>query len=110
MSWRLEDNTMTILKPAFVAAILGLAGAISVMALEIKLPNETATYKASELPGYQRAMQKCLICHSADYAAYQPVSSRTYWLATVKKMQKPFGAPLDDTIGRSPATWSDLRQ
>lgn len=88
---------MTTFQPAFLAAILALAGAAPVAALEINLPNETATYKASELPGYQRAMQKCLICHSADYAAYQPVSSRAYWLATVKKMQKPFGASLDDT-------------
>lgn len=67
-------------------------------ALDIKLPDETALYKPSDLPGFQRAQQKCLICHSADYAQYQPPSSpRAYWLATVKKMQKPFGAPLDDT-------------
>ncbi|WP_137925053.1 cytochrome c, class I [Cupriavidus sp. 2SB] len=64
---------------------------------EIKLPQETATYKASTLPGYNLALQNCMICHSAQYVSTQPpTSSRAYWDATVKKMKKPFGAPLKD--------------
>lgn len=64
---------------------------------EIKLPQETAMYKASNLPGYNLALQNCMICHSAQYVATQPSTSpRAYWDATVKKMKKPFGAPLKD--------------
>ncbi len=54
-------------------------------------------YQPSTLPGYALALQNCMTCHSAQYVSTQPVtSSRTYWEATVKKMKKPFGAPLKD--------------
>jgi len=82
-----------------IAAALAAIGAASApaLALEIKLPPETAMYKPSDLPGYQLAQQNCLICHSAQYVQTQPPGSpRAYWEATVKKMQKPFGAPLKD--------------
>ena len=66
-------------------------------ALEIQLPQETASYKQSSLPGYNLALQNCMTCHSAQYVATQPPTSpRAYWEATVKKMKKPFGAPLKD--------------
>ncbi|WP_137927207.1 cytochrome c [Cupriavidus sp. 2SB] len=64
---------------------------------EIKLPQETAIYKPSSLPGYNLALQNCMTCHSAQYVSTQPSTSpRAYWDATVKKMKKPFGAPLKD--------------
>lgn len=77
---------------------LGVATAIpNAMALEIKLPQETAAYKQSSLPGYNLALQNCMTCHSAQYVSTQPPSSpRAYWEATVKKMKSPFGAPLKD--------------
>ena len=78
-------------------AALALAATTSVLALEIKLPGETATYKPSTLPGYNLTQQRCLICHSAEYVNFQPPSSTpAYWKATVLKMRKPFGAPLSD--------------
>ncbi|WP_317201573.1 cytochrome c [Janthinobacterium sp.] len=83
-------------------ARLMLAGAACLLgggaaALDIVLPPETATYKASELPGYQLVQRNCMICHAAQYAASQPPSSpRAYWEATVKKMKKPFGAQFDE--------------
>lgn len=78
-------------------AALALAATTSLMALEIKLPGETATYKPSTLPGYNLTLQRCLICHSAEYVNFQPSSSTpAYWKATVLKMRKPFGAPLSD--------------
>lgn len=77
-----------------ISSVLTMSGA---MALEVKLPQETASYKASSLPGYNLALQNCMTCHSAQYVATQPpASSRAYWEATVKKMKKPFGAPLKD--------------
>ena len=78
-------------------AALALSAAGSACALEIHLPPETATYKASELPGYQLVQRNCMTCHAAQYASSQPPTSpRAYWEATVKKMKKPFGAQFDD--------------
>lgn len=80
-----------------LAALVAMSATTGAMALEIKLPQETAGYKASSLPGYNLALQNCMTCHSAQYVATQPSSSsRAYWEATVKKMKKPFGAPLKD--------------
>ena len=81
---------------ALLAALCAMPGA---HALEITLPPETATYQASELPGYRLVQQNCLVCHSAQYVQYQPTSARGYWEATVKKMKKTFGAPFPDAIG-----------
>ncbi len=80
-----------------IATLLLLAGAVQAAAADIKLPDETAAYKPSTLPGYQLVQAHCLMCHSAHYAQMQPPSSpRTYWEATVKKMKKPFGAQFPD--------------
>ncbi|APA69313.1 SorB family sulfite dehydrogenase c-type cytochrome subunit [Janthinobacterium sp. 1_2014MBL_MicDiv] len=78
-------------------AALALAAAGSACALDIQLPPETATYKPSELPGYQLVQRNCMTCHAAQYASSQPPASpRAYWEATVKKMKKPFGAQFAD--------------
>ncbi|PHV24714.1 cytochrome C552 [Janthinobacterium sp. BJB426] len=78
-------------------AALALSAAGGACALEIHLPPETATYKPSELPGYQLVQRNCMTCHAAQYASSQPPASpRAYWEATVKKMKKPFGAQFDD--------------
>jgi len=76
-----------------IASLLALPS----WALDINLPEETAAYRASTLPGYQLVQQNCLVCHSAHYPQMQPGSSpRSYWEATVKKMKKPFGAQFAD--------------
>jgi hypothetical protein len=65
----------------------------------IELPAETAVFKPAELPGYALVNATCLTCHSVEYVKYQPSSSpRTYWQATVTKMQKTFGAPIPDAM------------
>ena len=80
-----------------LAATVALALAGSAGALEIQLPPETATYKPSELPGYQLVQRNCMTCHAAQYASSQPPASpRAYWEATVRKMKKPFGAQFAD--------------
>ena len=84
-----------LIRTLATAVALMLAG--SAGALEIQLPPETATYKPSELPGYQLVQRNCMTCHAAQYASTQPPASpRAYWEATVKKMKKPFGAQFDD--------------
>src|ERR1700683_5628308 len=85
-------------RPRIPLLLLGLIVALpTASALEVRLPPETASFRPSDLPGYALVQRDCLICHSAHYVQYQPSSSpRTYWEATVKKMQKPFGAPFAD--------------
>ncbi len=77
-------------------ALLG-AGSAFAAPQDIKLPPETVKLKPAKRPGYGIAMQKCAICHSADYVAYQPPGlSLTQWTAEMKKMQHAYGAPIDD--------------
>ena len=80
------------------ALLLLLAtSAASAGALDITLPPETISYRASEMPGYQMALRNCLTCHSAHYVQTQPPSSpRPYWEATVHKMKTAFGAQFAD--------------
>lgn len=64
---------------------------------EIQLPPEVAKLRPSKLPGYAIAMQKCAICHSADYVNYQPPGmSQVQWTAEMAKMQHAYGAPISD--------------
>ena len=64
---------------------------------DIQLPTESAKLKPSKLAGYAVAQQKCAICHSADYVAYQPPGmNQTQWTAEMAKMQHTYGAPIDD--------------
>jgi sulfite dehydrogenase len=81
-----------------VAAAALLSIAAPARAIEITLPRETAALKPSPLPGFALAQGLCGTCHSAEYALTQPPASpRTYWQATVVKMQKVFAAPIPDT-------------
>ncbi|MDW3687735.1 c-type cytochrome [Cupriavidus sp. CV2] len=86
-----------LVRASLAAAMAVVNGIPAAFALEVTLPAETASYRASELPGYRLVQQNCMTCHSAQYVQSQPPSStRAYWEATVKKMKKPFGAPLKD--------------
>lgn len=69
----------------------------SLGAVEIELPPDTARFEVSDLPGYTAALTHCMTCHSVEYTRSQPTSPRTYWKATVVKMQKTFGAPIPDS-------------
>ena len=83
------------------AAAILLGGAAICAAGEaphaIALPPETAVLTASPLPGYKIAVEKCGICHSADYINLQPPQmSLAQWTAEMVKMQHAYGAPIDD--------------
>ena len=85
-----------VLVRSLCAAGLTLAAG-SPGAQDMKMPPETATYRPSDLPGYQLVQRNCLMCHAAQYVSTQPPASpRAYWDATVRKMKKPFGAPFPD--------------
>lgn len=74
------------------------AASMTAAPLEITLPAESGRLRESPLPGYALATAFCYTCHSTEYVQSQPVSARTYWKATVTKMQKTFGAPLPDEV------------
>ncbi|AXE29972.1 sulfite:cytochrome C oxidoreductase subunit B [Chromobacterium phragmitis] len=77
------------------AALLALASlAASAGAVGITLPNETAMLPDSGHPGYLPALQRCMICHSADYIALQPDFDEARWRAVVDKMRQAFKAPI----------------
>jgi cytochrome c551/c552 len=88
---------------AWIATLLFLiAGSVAAQATAppkgIQLPPETVKLRPSKLAGYGIAMQRCAICHSADYIAYQPPGMKqTQWTAEVSKMHATYGAPIDDT-------------
>jgi hypothetical protein len=66
-----------------------------VNAKSIVLPIENGEFKKADLPGYNIAIQKCLICHSQNYIKYQPISlTRKDWENEVIKMQVYFKAPI----------------
>ena len=82
-------------------AVLGSCVLIAFNALaappDIKLQPDTSKLRPSKLPGYAIAMQKCAICHSADYVNYQPPGmTQTQWTAEMAKMQHTYGAPISD--------------
>jgi mono/diheme cytochrome c family protein len=63
----------------------------------IELPADGMQLKASHLPGYDKARAQCVVCHSAEYMAYQPPTApRAYWDAMVKRMKAVFKAPVVD--------------
>lgn len=61
------------------------------------LPDETATLAPG--PNMDVAQGNCGACHSADYIATQPrglPNPKAFWTAEVVKMQKVYGAPIQD--------------
>ena len=107
----LKDRTMKRLAQLSIIACVGAFGIFAAAKYfaaapvdmpvrtqsEIVLPAETVKLKPSSLAGYAVAQQKCAICHSADYIAYQPPGmSQTQWTAEMAKMQKVYGAPISD--------------
>ncbi|MCX7205843.1 MAG: hypothetical protein NT086_07650 [Proteobacteria bacterium] len=62
--------------------------------LNITLPSESAMYPANPHPAYVTTLQKCLICHSADYALYQPNLSKEAWLKVTERMRLSYKAPI----------------
>ena len=80
---------------ALVVVVLDGAGCAS--APRAGFPVETVRLRASALPGYDVARQKCDTCHSVDYVAYQPPGmTQAQWTAEMTKMQHAYGAPISD--------------
>lgn len=79
-----------------LAAIASVAPSSS-QVREIELPKDVSELRPSALPGYDLALKKCGICHSANYVSYQPPGKdQQQWTAEMKKMQHSYGAPLSE--------------
>ncbi|CAB3681074.1 sulfite:cytochrome C oxidoreductase subunit B [Achromobacter sp. SIMBA_011] len=79
---------------ARLALALAAAGAVApAYALDIQLPQETATLHPGAGPGAQAATL-CLMCHSVDYLSSQPPMPLGFWDAEVRKMVGTYGAPI----------------
>jgi cytochrome c len=90
-----QPSSIITAMSALSALLMGIAAPMS--AKNISLPPETIAWRESALPGYQKVLQECMICHSAHYAEYQPTSTtRGYWEAQVKRMKTVFNAPVAD--------------
>lgn len=90
---------LTAVRVLSAAALALGCGAVLAQAVQsVTLPLETAKLKPSKLAGYQIAMQKCGICHSADYISQQPPAmTAPQWTAEVRKMEHAYAAPLSDS-------------
>lgn len=87
------NRTASRLASTLVAVFAGLVAAAKA---DIQLPAETVKLRPSTLTGFEIASQKCAICHSADYIAYQPPGmNQAQWTAEVAKMHTTYGAPID---------------
>jgi cytochrome c5 len=78
---------------AALSAALGYAGAQGTIH-SIELPTVHIELKAGE--GKEKTESLCSICHSLDYITMQPRFQRAQWAATVNKMIKVMGAPINE--------------
>jgi cytochrome c551/c552 len=79
-------------KSYIVTLAILVGGVIQAVALDIKLPPETAAFKQDA--GAEIANGQCLTCHSVEYVVIQPPMQRAFWKAEVQKMQQKYGAPI----------------
>jgi cytochrome c5 len=88
----------------FILAALSLP--LSMGTLYAQEPGAKGTVRSIELPdvnitlkpgaGLDKTSTLCNICHSVDYITMQPTFPRAQWTATVNKMIKVMGAPIND--------------
>jgi len=68
--------------------------ALSAGTMKIELPAETGVFKPGK--GAELANAQCLVCHSVEYVATQPLLTRAAWTASIKKMKEKYGAAVAD--------------
>lgn len=91
----MKNKILSSIVVAFIAS--AAVGGAFAMTKSIVLPADGVQWKESKLPGYAKVQANCLVCHSAEYAQYQPANaSRAYFETMVKRMKAVFKAPIDD--------------
>jgi len=86
---------------AFGGLMVGIGGSgpsdADAKPISYKLPEDTSTFKPG--PNVEVVKNNCTACHSADYVQIQPRGPKfkeDFWRATVTKMIKVYGAPIDE--------------
>lgn len=69
----------------------------------VSLPTISTSLKDGD--GRVATESYCNICHSADYIPMQPRMTQTQWTASVNKMIKAFGAPIDEKTAQEIAQY-----
>jgi len=91
----------------FVLLISLVAGLVYAWAQDtthsINLPETRVDMKPGE--GLQKVETFCNICHSLDYIVMQPKFTKPQWIATVNKMVKVFGAPINEEASKQIANY-----
>ena len=76
---------------AFAAALLALPALADEKPVQLK-----------QAPGLDKVEANCAACHSLDYVVMNsPFPSAAVWDATITKMIKAFGAPIDDADAKA---------
>ena len=86
-----------LLRAAFpIASILLVSNMALAEPRSYTLPDETMAFRPG--PGIEAAQNNCLSCHSADYVSTQPPQlGPKFWETVVRKMVKPYHAPISET-------------
>lgn len=88
-------KTVAIIAVMLTSAAFGFAHAGTAgTEHSIQFPEARVELKAGE--GKERVDVLCNICHSLDYITMQPRVARAQWTATVNKMIKVMGAPINE--------------
>ena len=80
--------------------------AIAFVAALIALPAAAADVQLKKGPGLDKVEANCQACHTLAYIPMNsPFLNAAGWSATVTKMIKAFGAPIDDTDAKAIAEY-----
>ena len=82
---------------ATLALAAGIAARAQAKPVTYTLPAESSTLKKTAEPGYQRAENQCVSCHSRDYITTQPRGKgKEFWTAEITKMVNVYAAPIPE--------------
>ena len=97
MTARTTRRTLAVAALATLALAAGMTARALAKPVTYTLPPESSTLKKTAEPGYARADQVCVTCHSRDYVTTQPRGKgKDFWLAEVTKMVTVYGAPIPE--------------
>jgi cytochrome c5 len=90
-------RTLLLAALATAALTAGRTAATLARPVSYALPPESSTLKKTAEPGFARAEQVCVTCHSRDYITTQPRGKgKEFWTAEVNKMAAVYAAPIQE--------------
>jgi mono/diheme cytochrome c family protein len=83
-----------------------LLAALAASVLTLPAMAEEKPVQLKEAPGLDKVENNCASCHSLDYVLMNsPFPNAKVWDATVNKMIKVFGAPIDEADAKAIADY-----